>query len=457
MLNRILTFGKFPIRSSFILASFGLFSFVSDLSAQAPVKPTPPSLGAAPTSSLGVAARFGPNEPDFLIDDLETAGITFIRTSTDWNKTEQTKGVFTFSEPDRNWIRLAKSQGRRVVMNLNGENKEHGVKFPNSPAQRDLFARFCARTVEFFGDDVSYYEIWNEWTAGTGIEGGGDDNSPSNYKLLLKTTTERIRSLPGGNSKYIIGIGGESSRANQVKIQAMIDAPNSVLDNCDAISVHSYRHRLRDQSPEGFDLPSGQPSLRQEIQTIANMIPQAKNHRIWITEIGWPTNDLNADDFLVSYIEQMQYLVRSYAILSEIQSGGKYRVEKMINFELMDKVRNTPRIHDNNFGIVNFVGETASSADKKPSYFGLKTLMTMLANQSFDKRLDGWPNKTFGYQFKRAPGDDVVIAWNAGAGEVAIPASLGNITAIYDWRGNRITPISSAKLTKSPIYIFRGQ
>ncbi|MGR7876400.1 cellulase family glycosylhydrolase [Klebsiella aerogenes] len=212
---------------------------------------------AKASMEVGVCTHFSryPNAPSFYLKLLKEYGFTSFRGDYGWGGIEESPKKYSVSK------RLQKSD--LAFMNapeygLSGMLiLAYGNKFYDSggyPVSEDgirAFANYAAWTATRFKGKVKYYEIWNEWTNGTGVTNQRNIiPSAEDYFKLVKFTSIAVKqadpsaiviaggfnSLNGVNKK--IGLTGTAWFAQLVKL--------GILDYIDGVSIHPYSFQLND-------------------------------------------------------------------------------------------------------------------------------------------------------------------------------------------------------------------
>jgi len=396
---------------------------------------------------FGMCTHLNAGTTAWTVQLMQKYGVHMQRTGFRWVENTNSSGNYELTDDYKLGLnsglnRDIKTQGIILYGNpsietdpgFDGVTFENG-NFPGIVTERDAFADYAFNLVDDLtnstGPVVNYFEVWNEWTAGTGIEtDDGDlplnnetpattDNTPDNYYQLLAAVHGELEGLSVNNAEIkLIGLGGENPGKHLAEITEMLG--DGLLNYCDIISVHPYRQPL---APEASD--DVRQNLYDEIMVISDLmesssVPSGDDETIWFSEIGWPTWPGRAG---VSETDQARYLVRTHVIMRSIE-----KVENITWYDFKDDGwgfetyvhETTSEIteggywsdQENNFGIV--MHEKYNMAPK-PAVVAYAILIRMLelttpdlATKITHASLD---DTTYAYRFNCAGSDKLVVAW----------------------------------------------
>jgi hypothetical protein len=148
----------------------------------------------------------------------------------------------------------------------------------NSPPSRPQdFSAFLSRLIHHVGDEIRYYEIWNEpniprvWAHPNAIA----------YTALLKSAHATVKRI----NPSLEVLAGATSYADLAFINAMYGA--GAKGNFDALSIHPYTDG---RTPDRCSVPSH--SFACGIRSVAaTMRKYGDTPSIWLTELGIPVGE----------------------------------------------------------------------------------------------------------------------------------------------------------------------
>jgi len=148
--------------------------------------PAPIAEANVPSLGANVALeQYDDAELEAALKLLASGGFVWIRQSFYWHKIETAPGQFDWSTTDRIVARLARYPSLRLVAVLDDEP-------PAPPEDRDAFAAFTEAFAARYGDQVDYYQVWDD--PNLAEHWGGGPVSPPAYADLLARTAMAIRS-----------------------------------------------------------------------------------------------------------------------------------------------------------------------------------------------------------------------------------------------------------------------
>ncbi|WP_255562292.1 cellulase family glycosylhydrolase [Rahnella sp. PD12R] len=202
---------------------------------------------------IGVGTHFqgyrGDSE-NYLVK-IKSLGFTSFREDYPWSNVEKTKGSFAVSDSIRkkdSAFLKAKGNGLEPVLILDYGNKFYNDgDYPRNEESINAFVKYATWTATRFKGKVKYYEVWNEWTIGTGMT-KYRKNIPSAeiYFNLVKATSEAIKKI---DPDAIILAGGFNPLEQRAKFIDVTDTvwfsqllKLGILNYADGISIHTYSY-----------------------------------------------------------------------------------------------------------------------------------------------------------------------------------------------------------------------
>jgi hypothetical protein len=213
------------------------------------------------------------------LPSVREAGVTSVRTDVKWADIEKQAGVYVIPPELDEFVDLAARLSIQPVLILDYGNKlyDNGNK-PLSAAAVAAYVRYVKAITGHFGARIRYYEIWNEWDNAIGGTAAG---TAADYAKLVMATYPAIKAI-NRNSIVLVGAATERGLTNGWYEQL---ARLGALKTADGISVHPYSYRLS---------PTDGPELSMQWIDALHATLDAQygiQLPIYVTEIGWPTND----------------------------------------------------------------------------------------------------------------------------------------------------------------------
>lgn len=226
-----------------------------------------------------------------------------------WDNLERKKNTFSPVDSYKNvedLIYLAHQQGIKPLLVLDYGNKLYNIKKPISDKEIDLFCRYVKFVVSRFKGNVSYYEIWNEWSMPPPHYINRGYKSALDYVNLVKKVSQAIR-REDPNAIILAGGFNPTSPDDQIWGENIIKL--GILNYVDGVSIHPYLYRGR------RDISSALIDYELLKRSYARLTSIAKRDiDIYVTEIGVPNsahsnfNEEQVKDFYFSYMSYMDKL-----------------------------------------------------------------------------------------------------------------------------------------------------
>ena len=247
------------------LTACGMFAAATASAAELPASPTEP-YGVCAHVSRG---EFGIAAQEFKW--MRRAGINWVRTDFDWLRIQSAKnGEWNFKRLDE-LIALARKNGMNVLPIL-----DYDVPWA-TPAWKhlELWREYVRRTVTHFRKDLRYWEIWNEENLASMWR---DRPNAARYAELLKASYQEIKKIDPALQVLYGGTAGIPMPFIEESLKA------GAASGFDIMNIHPYR---KDNVPED--------ALVKDIRDLRALLAKygAGSKPLWITEIGWPTNQAN--------------------------------------------------------------------------------------------------------------------------------------------------------------------
>jgi hypothetical protein len=365
---------------------------VSPVSAAELPKPTVPE-------AVGVNIHFTDPRPGEM-KMLAAAGFRWVRMDFNWGAIERDKGHYDFSAYDRLMAALEPHKVRALlILDYSNDLYDHGLS-PASDEGRQAFARWAAAGARHFRGRGILWEMYNEpnisfWRPKPDVD--------QYVKLALEVGKALRQAAP--EETYI---GPATSGIDFAFLEACFKA--GLLRYWSAVSVHPYRTGAPETAAAEY------ARLR---RLVANYGPKGKTIPILSGEWGYSSVWHGIGD-----VTQGKYLPRQW--LTDLANG----VPLSIWYDWHDDGPD-PKEPEHHFGTVrhDYRADREPVYDPKPSYLAAKTLATVLAGFSYNKRLAVGSADDYVLLFSK--GDEVrVAAWTSSPTPhtVLIPASPGRFT-----------------------------
>ncbi len=365
------------------------------------------------------------------MDFVPKAGFGMIRDEMSWGRAERKKGELEIAPRWNEYIDKALQLKIDPLVILDYSNRFYDDNgFPVSDEAVAGFANYGKFIAEQFKGRVKYFEVWNEWTGGCGMNHVKEKktNTPENYVKLLKATYEAVKAA--NPEAYVIGGGGDHSAHQLKQIEGMFEA--GALKYCDAFSVHPYR---QPRDPESSNLVD-------EVVHVAELMKKhgVKEPKLWITEIGWPTPKKHPAKDAELY--QAAMVVRSAVPL--LATGV---VEKYFWYDL--KNDGLDRIdQEHNFGVIR---NDKLGLQVKPGFVAFAVMSANTAGRTISKDETLSKNGVLAYRLKKDGKPDGLVLWTA-SGEKSV--RLPKVSAATNLFGTPLRFDAKAiTLTDEPIWV----
>jgi hypothetical protein len=162
-------------------------------------------------SFIGIGTHFRHLQyPLECFDLLARLGITQIRDEISWSAMERKKGELEMPDWGEAWTARAAELGIEPLLIFDYANRLYDAGgFPTSDEAVAAFARYAAAQARMLQDRVRHFEVWNEYSIGTGMGGRRGVQTPQMYARMLEATYQAVKeAVPGAT---VVGIGGEHS------------------------------------------------------------------------------------------------------------------------------------------------------------------------------------------------------------------------------------------------------
>lgn len=384
-----------------------LLSLAPALSAWASAAPADPR--------FGVMTHFAQGWDPVWADIAALRGISSVRDELYWEAVESERGVFAFPRQfDRYMESLRRLQIEPLIV-LSFENRLYdGGDTPHSDEAIAAFGRYGTAVLRRYGDAIRAVEVWNEYN-GSFCRGPATLDRAGTYSRMLREAHAQIKA----QRPDVTVLGGATAGVPMPYWEKLMQ--NGALESMDALSIHPYRYEA---PPEGIET---------EIAALQQLVMKYNGGRpkpIWVTEIGWGTQEAGAPGALrIDEATQAKFLVRAYALLLSA------RVERVYWYLLRDYENFT-------------LGLTAADATPKLAAFALQVMINELSGATLVGREQSAPG-VYSIAFVRPTGEEVRVLW------ALEPVTLGTsgVTRIVDLEGRMHSPDDGLTLRDAPVFV----
>jgi hypothetical protein len=360
---------------------------------------------------FGVMTHFAQGWDPGWADVAAIRGIGAVRDELYWNAVEPTRGTYVFPAAFDTYMAALRRNGISPLIVLSFENPNYdGGQTPFSDEGVAAYGRYATQVLKHYGDQIQTLEVWNEYN-GSFAQGPATADRATFYTKMLRAAYGQIKA----QRPDVTVLGGATAGVPLPYWEKLMAA--GALASMDALSIHPYRY---DAPPEGIENDIA------ALQTLVKRYNQGQAKPIWVTEIGWGTND--AGGVPISEATQASYLVRAYALLLSAN------VERVYWYLLRDY---------NNLSM----GLTKDDATPKAAAFAMEVMIRELSGRRFVSR-ETTAAGVYSLVFSGTAGD-VRVAWALQPTQVAITGQ----TRITDLDGNQVSAADALTLTDSPVFI----
>lgn len=415
------------------------------------VQPTPSPYGVCSHLTYG---EFSARNKTFALCGV--AGIGTVRCDFEWGKLEKPAGTFDFSRTDAIMVD-AKAADITILPILDYDHPA----YPKPFADPGPWSNFIGRVASRYAADIPVFEVWNEQD----LARKNDVGNPTNYLVVLKSAYETIKAVAPG---ALVAIGGFGEADGKHTPLGYIEELYKLGGGAyfDIMNIHPYSVPY---GPEGFLLPN-----LEKLRALMAKYGDAKKP-IWITEIGWPTNE-RKPGFDPKKGDKWHYqggVSEAFSAICLSRALGiafAESVEMFMPYELRDREFEQYN-NEAHYGLCrnNFV--------PKPAFAAYAAFTAMRPAGSAQKSGVPWHDegRTLFFPQWRRPDDadalregkplgaDCGMLWKTGAGTNMTLRFTLDAMRFFDHLGKEIWPSSSGDgvyelaISDSPIYFVGGE
>ena len=392
-------------------------------------------------------------EPEPKLQLSAQAGFGMWRCAIPWASVERSPGRYAMPASVEQVMQTSEKLGMEPLIILAyGNDSLYGLPDPTKEGWLEAYANYCKYIAQYFGDRVTYYEIWNEWNHTTMGKTDPNRRAGRYYAMALAAASKAIKSV---NPNAVI-IGGAMAGHSESWIVDMLnydgngDGKSDAMAAMDGFSFHTY---ATDWTICFYSFTEHNYARDfQEVIDVLNRYGDASTKEIWMTETGWST----LTNIGVTEEEQSSYMVQMYTWAL----ANPDMVDRIFWYDLMNDadaqtLKWDPAAGENNWGLIhnwNNSGNEPLAYSAKKSYAAICAMNSMLAGAKNGIAYD-LGEGIYAYKFQK-DGQDLVVAWMDNA-TTTLNVTIDGELVITDLYGNSTAYTGTAQLNLSncPIYI----
>lgn len=242
---------------------------------------------------VGVGVHFQGYKGDSLnyLKKIKELGFSSFREDYPWSGVEHEKGKYSVGDNIKkkdSAFMNAHYYGLEPILILDYGNKNYNSgDFPRDQESIKNFVNYASWTASRFKGKVKYYEIWNEWTIGTGMDRFRNSiPSAEVYFNLVKEVSLAIKKI---DPNALIIAGGFNPLEQRAKFLNVTDnvwfeqlLRLGILNYIDGVSIHTYSYLNGSRRLRTVD---GNLDYLDSFYDLSKKIA-GRNFSIYITEIG---------------------------------------------------------------------------------------------------------------------------------------------------------------------------
>lgn len=236
----------------------------------------------SPEFLIGTTTHFAPGRGsvEANLDLIREFGLGSIRDDMPWKMVERRRGRLAAPRLFHEFVDAAVKRGLKPlgILAYNNPFYDEGG-YPRSDEAVAAFVRYAETVAAFGRGKIAYYQVWNEWDGGCGMNrarwGRGDAES---YVRLLKAVYPRLKEIHP-EAGVICG----SVCTGEAFLQRILEL--GAADFCDFLSIHPYNFKNmgEDGTPEAWF----RKMVR--VEEFIRRHSGGKEKPFFITEMGYPS------------------------------------------------------------------------------------------------------------------------------------------------------------------------
>ena len=281
-----------------------------------------PPPATAPPGFLGVAPQDPPTDVD--LARMQAGGVGSYHLLLSWARVESTPGVYDWSSYDELLGKLAEA-GIRPIPYVFGTPAEYADE-PSIPPVRDpdaldAYEAFLTAAAARYGPEGEFWqtlersapdiepqplEIWEIWNEQNSPTFWAPEPSEREYALLLKRSSKALEEVDP-EARVMVG-GMFATPSSELAILSFdflerLLAKERTSELIDLVAVHPYGPRLGD--------------VREQIERSRELLDEAgaTETGLWVTEIGWGSDEQVSSQLTKSPDKQAELLGKTFEML----------------------------------------------------------------------------------------------------------------------------------------------
>jgi hypothetical protein len=396
-------------------------------------------------SRLGVSAHFN-NTADINKTHLQKAkeaGFRFVRTDLFWDRIEEVRGVYDFSDYDP-LLANAKSMGLNVLFIFSYTNAFYrSGALMSTAAEREAYAAYAGAAAAHFKGQGVRFEIWNEENTGADCPGGNvgywrPRPDAQTYAKLVAATMKAVRAADpwaqvtvGGLVPSFTPCGTEPTEFSFQYIDTLDRAGG--LNDVNALGYHAYYAHAE---AWGAELHMLKTLLREKGRG---------SLAVWDTEWGVSSACPDGETPCADGSSEPKRNRQAVRLARRFLVGIALGLPVNVWYDLVDEGV-TEGNRDHHFGLYD------TQLKPKPALYAMQTLVAASKG-----RLTGAaPNLPAGLHALRfSNGGDAVYALWVDRGQVQLKVETQGLVQIADTKGKSL-PVSGSwtlRETDGPVYL----
>lgn len=328
-----------------------------------------------------------------LAELVRNAGYGFTRTSARWNEMEKSKGNYQMSENLLTSLQYNSELGIKSLIILNCGNPLYD-SYPylmDSDEKRQAYAGYCKWAVKEMSPYTNYFASTNEYNLVTGGTHVPEHAVP--FTKLMKAAAPAIRAA-NPNAVIVAGeTGGYRPEWDAVCFE------NGILNVCDMYSFHAYDFMAEaEYAPTLVNLMQGFTD---------NLKAKDSTKGAWMTETGWPAEDMSSRAAGSMGQSNMEEQARRYARSFAYYSNPNL-IDKVFHYAFADNYAGWFD-KENKFGIVQSHEDKTPFA-AKPAYIAAAAFNDIVGGAEFKGNMSDKAN-VYAYQFVGDDKEEIMCFW----------------------------------------------
>lgn len=335
---------------------------------------------------------------------VRNTGAAVLRDSFGWSEFETAADKYTFRPLWTNMLDEAENNDQEYFLILGSDNRwrhsnQYDDLYLSTEDSRNQFKVYVQKLLEEVGDDVRYFEVWNEYNI--------KNPDVEAYYNLLKVTYETIKDIKP-NAIVVAGAVAnqysEEEKRYTVPYDYLTELFNLGAGNyMDVLSIHPYT------VPDSAESGTLEKTCN-KTRTLAHSYNP--NIDVWASEYGWYTR---GGSLAKTEKEQADYAVRTI-----VMNQAKGFLDKFIWYTFQDESVNLNDT-EHSWGMINSVEDVYGAQNDpyaaKASYAAVSSTNKILSGAKCQEDLSNESSGRYVYKFKDDFGRNIYAMWNVNGSE----------------------------------------